>query len=377
MADEPIVSNVPAETSPSLGVTITPEDFAKVGFTSMDMKMVNDLGGKTDAFGAPIMPDNPQSESGTVGPTVDSDIQKFVAEALGQTPPVTPESVAKEGDKVEVKVEPAKADVIGKVPYTVEEMRALDVDHVDTSRIPPELLPFYKAMNAPVTRKSQEYSDRIRQLELRETAINAKLEERRELELQQRRAQDESQLTPEELADKRKQQEFDSLRNEVLSIRAEREQQRLTQAIENEYSANAKELGIPDEIKDDALTLVWKQWQLDKANGNVDRDGRPLSKMRDILEQGKSKLDRLAGNSISSKLDLNTLKGLIKANPEAGKAYVMEIINQYVQSKKSGATVITANPSTPIPSQPQGEKKITSWQDWQEERDKALSQYVR
>jgi hypothetical protein len=377
MADEVIVSNVPAETSPSLGVTITPEDFAKVGFTSMDMKMVNDLGGKTDAFGAPIIPDNPQPESGTAVPTVDSDIQKFVAEALGQTPPVTPESVAKEGDKVEVKVEPAKADVIGKVPYTVEEMRALDVDHVDTSRIPPELLPFYKAMNAPVTRKSQEYSDRIRQLELRETAINAKLEERRELELQQRRAQDESQLTPEELADKRKQQEFDSLRNEVLSIRAEREQQRLTQAIENEYSANAKELGIPDEIKDDALTLVWKQWQLDKANGNVDRDGRPLSKMRDILEQGKSKLDRLAGNSISSKLDLNTLKGLIKANPEAGKAYVMEIINQYVQSKKSGATVITANPSTPIPSQPQGEKKITSWQDWQEERDKALSQYMR
>ena len=377
MADEVIVSNVPAETSPSLGVTITPEDFAKVGFTSMDMKMVNDLGGKTDAFGAPIIPDNPQPESGTVEPTADPDIQKFVAEALGQTPPVTPESVVKEGDKVEVKVEPAKADVTSKVPYTVEEMRALDVDHVDTSRIPPELLPFYKAMNAPVTRKSQEYSDRIRQLELRETAINAKLEERRELELQQRRAQDESQLTPEELADKRKQQEFDSLRNEVLSIRAEREQQRLTQAIENEYSANAKELGIPDEIKDDALTLVWKQWQLDKANGNVDRDGRPLSKMRDILEQGKSKLDRLAGNSISSKLDLNTLKGLIKANPEAGKAYVMEIINQYVQSKKSGATVITANPSTPIPSQPQGEKKITSWQDWQEERDKALSQYVR
>jgi hypothetical protein len=233
-------------------------------------------------------------------------------------------------------------------------------------------------MNAPVTRKSQEYSDRIRQLELREAAINARLEERREQDLQQRRALDESQLTPEELADKRKQQEFDSLRNEVLSIRAEREQQRLTQAIENEYSANAKEFGIPDEIKDDALTLVWKQWQLDKANGNVDRDGRPLSKMHDILEQGKPKLDRLAGNSIPSKLDLNTLKSLIKANPESGKALAIEIINGYIQGKKQGATVITANPSTPIPSQqPEGEKIFKTYAEWQTQRDKELANYAR
>lgn len=376
MADE---GNVQAVSNSGGLVNIGSDVLEKAGFTA-DSNVVNDIGGKKDAFGAPIIPDNlvAKPESGTVEQTVDPDISKIVAEALGQTPPVTPESVAKEGDKVEVKAEPAKADVVGKTPYTVEEMRALDVDNIDTSRIPPELLPFYKAMNAPVTRKSQEYSDRIRKLELREAEINARLEERKNLELQQRLAQDESQLTPEELAERRKQQEFDSLRNEVLAIRAEREQQRLTQAIENEYSANAKELGIPDEVKDDALTLVWKQWQLDKANGNIDREGRPLSKMRDILEQGKPKLDRLVGNVIPNKLDLNTLKGLIKANPEIGKAYVMEIINQYVQSKKAGATVITANPSTPIPSQqPEGEKTFKTYAEWQAIRDKEFANLAR
>jgi len=375
MADE---SNVQAVNNSGNLVDVSAV-LQNAGF-SADAKVVNDLGGDRDAFGAPIIPDNliKKSESGTAdGTAVDPDIQKFVAEALGQTPPAPSESVAKEGDKVEVKTEPVKVDANAKVPYTVEEMRALDVDHIDTSRIPPELLPFYRAMNAPITRKSQEYSDRIRQLELREAAINAKLEERREQEALQRRTMDESQLTPEELQERHKQQEIESLRNEVNAIRFEREQQKLTQVIENEYSANAKELGIPDDIKDDALTLIWRQWQLDKANGNVDREGRPLSKMRDILVQGKPKLDRLVGNAIPSKLDLNTLKSLIKANPETGKAYIMEIINGYVQGKKQGATVVTANPSTVIPSQPQGEKQFKSYAEWQELRDRELTNLAR
>jgi hypothetical protein len=369
MSDE---QNVQAVSNSGNLVNI-PADILQQAGGSADMKFVNDLGGKTDAFGKPIGSDNPiePKESVTAEPTADSDIQKFVAEALGQAPTITPESVAKEGDTNVVATEPNKVEASVKAPYTANEMASLDVDAIDTSRIPNELLPFYKAMLRPVTKKSQEYSEKNRELERQLNELNAKLDAQKRYEYQQRMAQEESQLTPEELADKRKQQEIAGLREEVQAIRSEREQQRLTAAIESEYSANARELGIPDDVKDDALTLVWKQWQLDNANG------RPRAAMRDILEANKGKLDRLAGNVTPSKIDLNTLETLLKANPETGKAYVMKIINAYVQSKKQGANVITANPTTPIPSQPEGEKQFKSYAEWQENRDKLLANYAR
>lgn len=369
MSDE---QNVQAVTSNQLGVTISPDDMKLAGFTSADMSMVSDLGGKTDAFGGPILPDNPLTpESAMAQQAVDPDIQRFVSEALGQTPTAPAESVAKEGDAKAVVVEPIKTDANVKAPYTADEMAALDPDTIDTSRIPDGMLPFYKAMLRPVTRKSQEYSERLKVLERQNMEANAKLDAQRRWEYQQRLQQEESQLTPEELENKRRQEQFQYLQNEVQSMKASAEQQRLTQAIEDDYSANAKALGIPDEVKDDALTMVWKQWQLDNANG------RPRASMREILEESKPKLDRLAGNAVPSKLDLNTLKGLLKANPEIGKAYVTEIINQYVQSKKQGATVISANPSAPMAPQQEGEQKIKSWDDWQTSVERATSKYVR
>jgi len=356
----------------SLGVSITSDDLSKVGFTANDMQMVNDLGGKTDAFGAPILPDNLLTpESAMAQQAVDPDIQKFVSEALGQTPTAPAESVAKEGDAKAVVAEPLKADAIGKTPYTADEMANLDPDTIDTSRIPDGMLPFYKAMLRPVTRKSQEYSDRLKSLERQTMEANAKLDAQRRWEYQQRLQQEEATLTPEELADKRKQEEFQYLRNEVQAMKNSQEQSRLTQAIEDDYSANAKLLGIPDEVKDDALTMIWKQWQLDNANQ------RPRASMREILEASKPKLDRLAGNVVPNKLDLNTLKGLLRANPDIGKAYVTEIINQYVQSKKQGATVMNANPTVGVAPQPEGEQKIKSWDDWQRSIEQATSKYVR
>ena len=49
--------------------------------------------------------------------------------------------------------------------YTPEELRTLQVDGIDTSRIPPEMQPLYQAMQAPITRKSQELSEQMRTLE--------------------------------------------------------------------------------------------------------------------------------------------------------------------------------------------------------------------
>lgn len=43
--------------------------------------------------------------------------------------------------------------------YTAEEMKSLEVDNLDTSRIPPEMQPFYKSLQAVNTRKSQELSE--------------------------------------------------------------------------------------------------------------------------------------------------------------------------------------------------------------------------
>ncbi len=49
--------------------------------------------------------------------------------------------------------------------YSPEEMRTLQVDGIDTSRIPPEMQPLYQAMQAPITRKSQELSEKMKGLE--------------------------------------------------------------------------------------------------------------------------------------------------------------------------------------------------------------------
>jgi len=49
--------------------------------------------------------------------------------------------------------------------YTPEEMKTLQVDGIDTSRIPPEMRALYQAMQSPITRKSQELSQMKRDLE--------------------------------------------------------------------------------------------------------------------------------------------------------------------------------------------------------------------
>lgn len=49
--------------------------------------------------------------------------------------------------------------------YTPEEMKTLQVDGIDTSRIPPEMRALYQAMQSPITRKSQQLSQKMKELE--------------------------------------------------------------------------------------------------------------------------------------------------------------------------------------------------------------------
>jgi hypothetical protein len=53
----------------------------------------------------------------------------------------------------------------GKNAYTPEEMKALDFEKIDTTRIPEEMQPFYKAMQASFTKKQMSLSDRIKAIE--------------------------------------------------------------------------------------------------------------------------------------------------------------------------------------------------------------------
>lgn len=76
----------------------------------------------------------------------------------------------------ETKAEEVKAEqrsTTGKPLYTAEEMRSLDPTQIDTSRIPPEHLPFYKAMQSGYTKKYQEAAELRKQNEQPKTIQEA------------------------------------------------------------------------------------------------------------------------------------------------------------------------------------------------------------
>lgn len=58
--------------------------------------------------------------------------------------------------------------------YTVDEMRALSPDEINTSRIAPEYQSFYKAMQASYTKKYQELADLRKSLEAEKEALKSK-----------------------------------------------------------------------------------------------------------------------------------------------------------------------------------------------------------
>lgn len=62
--------------------------------------------------------------------------------------------------------DPEQVEDNGNQFYTVEEMKALSPDEIDTSRIPEEMVPFYKSLQAGYTKKFQSLAEERKQLQL-------------------------------------------------------------------------------------------------------------------------------------------------------------------------------------------------------------------
>lgn len=56
--------------------------------------------------------------------------------------------------------------------YTPEEIQQIGIDKLDPNKIPPELVPFYKHMQADYTRKTQELSNKSKDLETKIAELN-------------------------------------------------------------------------------------------------------------------------------------------------------------------------------------------------------------
>jgi len=52
-----------------------------------------------------------------------------------------------------------------QAPYTAEEVATLGIERIDPNRLPPELVPLYKSLQADYTRKTQQLAELRRQLE--------------------------------------------------------------------------------------------------------------------------------------------------------------------------------------------------------------------
>lgn len=95
--------------------------------------------------------------------SVTSEGEAAAAASTESEPALTEE--AKTGTEVKTEVKPVEVKTEAKPLYTAEEMRSLDPTQIDTSRIPPEHLPFYKAMQSGWTKKYQEAAELRKQNE--------------------------------------------------------------------------------------------------------------------------------------------------------------------------------------------------------------------
>ena len=73
--------------------------------------------------------------------------------------------------------EPVQTTPDGKAKYTTEELRTLDWQELDTSRLPDEAVPIYKSLQSSFTRKSQEVSEQTKSLNERKAELDRILEQ--------------------------------------------------------------------------------------------------------------------------------------------------------------------------------------------------------
>jgi hypothetical protein len=108
----------------------------------------------------------------TVDTTVDSDIDAVVAEATkeveGESPSELapePEPEAEETPEAEVKEEPPAEEPKAEEPEAEEQDLELSAEQLDAINKDPNLLAVYKSMQRGLTKKSQSFADRIKEVE--------------------------------------------------------------------------------------------------------------------------------------------------------------------------------------------------------------------
>lgn len=72
---------------------------------------------------------------------------------------------AEEKQDAEVQEQNTKTEKVETKPYTLEEFRQTPFEKLDPNRIPAELMPFYKSMQADYTRKTQEVARQRKEIE--------------------------------------------------------------------------------------------------------------------------------------------------------------------------------------------------------------------
>lgn len=278
-----------------------------------------------------------------------SDVAKLVAEVLGKTQLET-----------EVKPEIVAKPVEAKKPYTIEELRELDYEQIDTSRIPPEGQPIFKSLQRIITKKSQGLSEQKRLIEqetkdrelerlrLDTQRLLTQQEEQRRAEESKRIRAEEELLSPDELEKKRAEERVGFLERKLNMIETQQAQEHKTKAIESEYSAAVATLGLPPETNELGLKIIWAQMALEDANGI------PNTPMVQILNQNKEMLLRATNKGPNTQ----TTRDFLISNPQIVEEIGKQYLANYLKRKQEGPITVPSK-QTDIPLTVKKTGKVT------------------
>ena len=236
-----------------------------------------------------------------------------------------------------------------KTFYTPEEMRSLDWEQLDTSRILPEMIPVYKSMQAAMTKSTQKLADEKRNYEqakidylVQREAERAEFERQRQIaEVQQREKAyletlDEDQKIKYE-QNKQLQmilQQQDAKLREIEMRQQQIERDRANAMVMDEYADTIDRLKIADtpEIR----SQIFNATAVRRAEDIQSR--RQFTPMYEIAKQIVS--DRGFTNPES-------FETFVRTNPNYS-ALEQKIISDYVAKKQSaGSTTIQSSPGQP------------------------------
>lgn len=226
-----------------------------------------------------------------------------------------------------VKEEPAQQQEF----YTPEEIEQIGIDKLDPNKIPPELVPFYKRMQADYTRKTQELSTKSKDLEAKLAEINTpKPPEAPKVEVpaqppvdpvqQQRQYYEEVFRVAKDKVEKALGQPFDeintlhqvALADEVASIKAyvvqeQLRQQQLNQVV-SRYSSDAEWSNIQKYAENVLNTLPYQQSHAIRTrlqSGDIDF-------LNDFLQVSKDEYYKSKNPTLPQTIQSTVVKPVVK-----------------------------------------------------------------